>query len=173
MEKQKSEKLLIDIIFELQKCGIDFLIAGGVAVVLHGVERLTMDLDLAVSLEKENVLKFIGVMEKLNLIPRLPVPATFLLDSDKIKMVVEQKNALVFTFIDPDVPLRQVDFFIAPGLSYAELVGDTVSFDLDGRKINVLSKQKIVELKLNISPMRDKDMFDIKELQRLINNEKK
>lgn len=59
------------------------------------------------------------------MVPRLPVGPESLLDPEKIKIMVEEKNALVFTFIDPD------------------------------------------------SPMRDKDLFDIRELQRLILNEQK
>lgn len=38
---------------------IEYLVAGGVAVNLHGVERSTADLDLIVHLAEENLLKFI------------------------------------------------------------------------------------------------------------------
>lgn len=38
---------LKEIIYRLADRGIDFIIGGGVAAVLHGVERVTMDLDIA------------------------------------------------------------------------------------------------------------------------------
>lgn len=170
---KNSKNILIEIIEALSSEKVNYIIAGGVAAVLQGVERLTMDLDTAVSLEKENVEKFLKVMSSLGLIPRLPVNANSLLDSEKIKVMVEEKNALVFTFIDPESPMRQVDFFMMKELSYESLKNDIEEMDLEGIKIKVLTKQKLVELKLKVSPMRDKDLFDIKELQRLILNEQK
>ena len=35
--------------------GIDYLVVGGVAVNIHGVPRMTYDVDLMVSLEGENL----------------------------------------------------------------------------------------------------------------------
>ena len=53
MNNPKS--ILIEIIEALNRAKVDYIIAGGVALVLHGVERMTMDLNTAVSLEKDNV----------------------------------------------------------------------------------------------------------------------
>lgn len=164
---------LLEIVNVLNDKGVGYIIAGGVAVVLQGVERLTMDLDVAVSLEKENVEKFLDAMEELNLVPRLPVPAESLLDPEKIKIMCEEKNAMVFTFIDPQLPIRQVDFFLSRELSYESLKNDFEEMDLDGQNIKVLKKEKLVELKLRVNPMRDKDMSDIKELQKRILDDEK
>ncbi len=164
---------LLEIVNVLNAKGVEYIIAGGVAVVLQGVERLTMDLDAAVSLEKENVERFLEAMKELNLEPRLPVPAESLLDSEKIKIMCEEKNALVFTFIDPKSPIRQVDFFLSSELSYESLKNDFEEMDLDGQIIKVLTKKKLVELKLRVNPMRDKDMSDIKELQKRILDDEK
>jgi len=49
------KSILIEIIEALNRAKVDYIIAGGVALVLHGVERMTMDLNTAVSLEKDNV----------------------------------------------------------------------------------------------------------------------
>lgn len=171
MSEQKNS--LLEIVNVLNANGVDYIIAGGVAVVLQGVERLTMDLDTAVSLKKENVEKFLLAMKELELQPRLPVPADSLLDSEKIRIMCEEKNALVFTFIDPKKPYRQVDFFLLKELSYESLKADYEEMDLDGIKVKVLTKKKLVELKLRVDPMRDKDMSDIKELQKRILNEKR
>ena len=171
MVEQKNS--LLEIVNVLNAKGVKYIIAGGVAVVLQGVERLTMDLDAAVSLEKENIEKFLAAMKELKLEPRLPVPADSLLDSEKIRIMCEEKNALVFTFIDPNSPIRQVDFFLSKELSYEALKDDYEEMDLGGTKIKVLTKQKLVELKLRVNPMRDKDMTDIKELQKRILDEDK
>ena len=52
---KRAKNSLLEIIETLNKKKVNYIIAGGVAVVLQGVERLTMDLDTAVSLEEENV----------------------------------------------------------------------------------------------------------------------
>ncbi len=168
-----SKNSLLEIVNVLNAKNVDYIIAGGVAVVLQGVERLTMDLDAAVSLKKENIEKFLEAMEELGLEPRLPVPPESLLDPEKIRVMCEEKNALVFTFIDPESPIRQVDFFLSSELSYESLKNDYEEMDLDGRKIKVLTKKKLVELKLRVNPMRDKDMSDIKELQKRILDDEK
>jgi predicted nucleotidyltransferase len=167
----EDKNSLLQIINILNQNGVDFIIAGGVAVVLHGVERLTMDLDTAVRLDKDNLEKFIKSMGELGMVPRLPISADSLLDEEKMRIMCEEKNALVFTFIDPNTPIKQVDFFLAENLSYESLKNDYEEMDLDGQKIKVLSKSKLVELKLNVDPMRDKDLSDIKELQKRILNE--
>lgn len=164
---------LLEIVNVLNKKEVDYIIAGGVAVVLQGVERLTMDLDAAVSLDRDNIKKFLSAMEELNLKPRLPVPAESLLSPEKIRIMCEEKNAMVFTFIDPKSPIRQVDFFLSKELSYEALKNDFEEMDLDGKRIKVLTKKKLVELKLRVNPLRDKDMLDIKELQKRILDEER
>mgnify|MGYP000630663523 CR=1 FL=1 len=40
-----------EILSMLVDSGVDFIIAGGVACVLHGVERVALDVDIAVALD--------------------------------------------------------------------------------------------------------------------------
>jgi len=43
----------LDVLRQLNERGVDYLIVGGVAVVSHGVVRLTVDLDAMQALEDE------------------------------------------------------------------------------------------------------------------------
>nr|HPQ54813.1 nucleotidyl transferase AbiEii/AbiGii toxin family protein [Spirochaetota bacterium] len=61
---------LKEIITTLSESDVDFIICGGVALVLHGIERMTMDLDLSVDLREQNLQRFIDAMKKLGLVPR-------------------------------------------------------------------------------------------------------
>lgn len=49
----------------LEQRNIQYAVAGGVALVLHGVVRFTVDLDLIVDLERENLMRFILAMNEL------------------------------------------------------------------------------------------------------------
>ena len=45
------------IVKALNGAKVKYLIVGGVAVVAHGYERLTKDLDLVIGLERENIIR--------------------------------------------------------------------------------------------------------------------
>lgn len=42
------ENYLKEMLVTLTDAGVEFVVGGGVACVLHGVERVTLDLDIAV-----------------------------------------------------------------------------------------------------------------------------
>jgi len=151
--------------------GIDFVLAGGVAVVLQGVSRATMDIDTAVSLEKGNLEKFLKVMTEHNMVPRAPVPAEYILDAEQRRKMIQEKNALVFTFIDHENPYKQLDIFLTETLSFEALKDDVDLFQIGKAKVKVLSKRKLIELKKLVKPQRSKDLYDIEELEKLLDDD--
>lgn len=159
---------LKSLLLTLRRHRVRFVVCGGVAAVLQGVERMTVDLDIAVDLSQENVVLLLAAMDELKLEPRVPVPATSLLDPAKIAWMVREKNALVFTFIDPSDPYRQIDVFLAPEFAYDALIDRTEAIDMDGVSLPVLSRAELLRMKKEIDPPRDKDVLDIHALERLI-----
>lgn len=162
---------LREIILALADADVDFVIGGGVACVLQGVERFTMDLDIAINLTPENLKRFVVVMNEQHLTPRVPVPPDALLNPDTVKMMVEEKHALVFTFIDVNNPMRHVDVFLRDDLSYGVLNRHADKIDLSGRSIKIVTRQKLLAIKEAIVPLRDKDQLDIAALRRMIRDE--
>jgi len=77
-----------EILSTLVDSGVDFIIAGGVACVLHGVERVTLDVDIAVALDRGNFTKFLDSMKKLRLQPRVPIDPLTLLDENVISSII-------------------------------------------------------------------------------------
>ena len=112
---------LEEILIELKNHNVRFIVCGGVAAVLHGVERMTMHIDISLDLDSTNLENFLHVMKKLSLKPRVPIQPESILDPEKRKKMIEEKNALVFTFIDPDKPFRQIDMFLEEDKSYKQL----------------------------------------------------
>lgn len=155
-----------EILSALAKANVDFIIGGGVACVLQGVERITMDVDLAVAMTPENLPAFLQVMRKSGLKPRVPIAPETLLDPRVVKAIVEEKHALVFSFLDPDSPVRHVDIFLRPDLSYETLLPDSEEISLGGFSVRILTKKKLLSLKLGIQPPRAKDALDIEFLRR-------
>lgn len=156
----------------LSEAGVVFVVGGGVAVVLHGVERVTLDLDIAVEMTELNLGRLIDAVEKLRLKPRIPVPLSDLRNPNFVRSMVEEKGALVFSLTDFDQPLRHLDIFLAPDLSYERLIEGAGSVAIGQAKIRVISREKLIELKRSIQPPRAKDLFDLAELSKAQEDER-
>ena len=80
---------------------VKYAVAGGVALVLHGVVRLTADLDLIVELSTENLRKFIRAINELGYKPKPPVDAEDFIDPLNRKAWKEEKawKFSVFTIL--------------------------------------------------------------------------
>ena len=144
--------------------GVEFVVGGGVASVLHGVERVTLDLDIAVRMTAQNLERLIEAVEALKLRPRVPVSLADLGDPDFVRSMVVEKGALVFSLTDVDRPLRHLDIFLSPALSFERLTEGAVWFDVGPAKIRVVSKELLMKIKREIKPLRPKDVLDLEEL---------
>ncbi len=174
--KEEKEKIqtpyannhLLEILEALNRADVKYVVCGGVAVVLHGVERMTLDLDLSVDMQRENMRKFIAVMKALRLHPRVPLPPEVLLDAQKVQAMIEEKNALVFTFVDSENPYRQVDVFLTEEHSYDLLAQDAHRVTIGEDSIDVVSRERLIAMKKKIKPLRLKDRFDLEHLLQLV-----
>ena len=153
------------ILKELVAGRVDFILGGGVACVLHGVERVTMDVDVAIYMDPMNWDRLIQVMNKMGLVPRAPVRPETLADPKVRQAMVEEKQALVFTFVNPDEPILQLDVFLRPELSYEALKPHAQTMDIGGLSLQVISPGKLLALKKRIQPARQKDLLDIAALE--------
>jgi predicted nucleotidyltransferase len=168
MNDDRQPNYLEDLLRELTARKVKFIVAGGVAVVLHGIERTTMDLDISLEMSPENIEQFRYAMESQGLRPLVPVPVESLSDPETVRMMVEEKHAIVFMLADPRMPLRKVDVFLTKELSYPNLAKDSVEVDLPGMPIKIVSLEKLLALKRAIDPPRDKDLFDIRAIEKLL-----
>lgn len=158
---------LKELLLALADAGVQAVVGGGVACVLQGVERMTLDLDLAVAFDRENLLRFLSVMKAEGLTPRAPVPPEVLLDPEAVQLIVTEKHAVVFTFVDENNPLRQVDVFLTEDLAYERLDEDADTVSIAGRAVRVASVDRLIGLKRRIDPPREKDLRDLRALRSL------
>jgi len=169
----RERPYLVEIILSLLEREVEFIICGGMAVVFHGVERMTMDVDISLNMHPFNVNKFLSTVKLLGLKPRAPVPPESLLDEKMVEFFVREKKAIVFTFVDPDSPYRQIDVFLTKDKSYDSLKKSSVEAIVKNKVVNIISIEKLIEMKEEISPPRDKDLIDIAALKRLSMNKEK
>jgi hypothetical protein len=73
------------ILRQLNRAGVDYVLIGGFAVVIHGYERLTGDLDICYARTRENVTRLVDVLRSLRAWPReWPQGVPFILDAQTI-----------------------------------------------------------------------------------------
>ncbi len=162
---------LYDILLELAKENVDFVICGGLALVLQGGERTTYDVDINISVEKSNLERAIEIFKREGYAPRIPEPIESLLDEKKRQSWVKEKDAIVYTVVSKTGQV-QVDIFLTYPIEYNALKKNADLFEIDGYSVPVSSKKDLIKAKEAITPLREKDRFDIRILEELINNER-
>ncbi len=126
---------------------IRYVVVGGVAVLLHGVVRLTADLDLSVSLDSGNLKAFVDLMNEMGFKPRIPVDAHELISQETRASWKREKEMIAFTFYQPEKMIQQIDVFIEDLIPFADLERDAVTFDIFGIEVKVASLKHLKQLK--------------------------
>ena len=163
--------LIYSILKDLTKTDIKYVVCGGIACVIHGVERATYDLDIYAELYEENLRKIIEISKKYEMIPRIPEPIENLISEEKRKEWIEKKGAMVFTLVSKTSPL-QIDLFLRYPIEFNELYSNSEKVKIDDFEFLVSSPEDLLKAKSEITEKRDKDFLDIKELKRIIESRK-
>jgi len=150
---------------ELQKGKVRYVVAGGVALVLHGVVRFTADLDLIVDLERDNLIRFIAIMKTLGYQPRNPVKSDELLVPKSRAQWKREKNMEVFSFVNQAEPMALVDVFIEEKFPFQEIMQDMLIVTAKDIAIPVVSLFHLKKLKTAAG--RPQDLADIEALNDL------
>jgi len=153
----------------LYRDNIRYMVADGLAVVLKGIPRLTMDIDLIVDLEEGNLRAFLNVLQSLGYRPKLPVDPEDFLNFDIRRKWREEKNMLVFNFYHPEKPTEQIDVFTQLPCPFDELYGNRETEHLGEIEIPIISTKDLIEMKRVAG--RKQDLSDIELLEKL--NEEK
>jgi len=153
-----------DVFKKLNEKHVDYVVIGGVALVLHGVVRLTADLDLAVDLEEKNLKKLISVMAELGYKPIAPVKPEDLLDPSIREKWIREKNMLAFGFHHPKNP-SLVDIIIKTPIKYRELKKHAVKIKTGHLNVPVISVQDLLKIKQRSG--RPQDLTDIEALRKV------
>lgn len=155
-----------DVFAALDDAGVDVVVVGGFAVIAHGHARLTVDADVIIDLAPHAALAAVEALLSLGLRPRLPVPAIDFADPEIRQGWIDERQLQVFTFHDPENPLRQVDVFAASPIPWAELLSDAVTIEVAGQELRVASIPHLIAMKEFAD--RPVDRQDIAALERLL-----
>lgn len=129
--------------------GVDFVLVGAYALAAHGFPRATGDIDILIRPQKENAQKVFKALVEFG----APL--------NKISQADFEKEGTVFQI---GVPPRRIDILNEiTGVSYESAARDKVIVEIEGLKIPVISKKKLIQNKESTG--RDKDVLDARKLK--------
>jgi hypothetical protein len=149
----------------LNKKAVKYMVAGGVAVNLYGIERATADIDIIVKLDKENLLKFVGVVKRLGLKPKVPVKLEDFIDAEKRKKWMIDKGMMVFSLFDAKNPFFLLDIFIEIPFDFDETYKQRKKIKFEDTIIPVIPIEKLIGMKEKSDRPQDRaDIYYLKKI---------
>ena len=149
----------------LEKFGVRYLMVGGVAVNLHGAERMTSDVDLMLALDSENLARFFSAVEPFGLKPVIPATLQQLCDAETLERWVREKHMLAFALRPTQETAPTVDILVKPVVSFEEAYPRRIQVVADGVTMSVAAAEDLIRLKTGTG--RQIDEADIRALRRL------
>lgn len=140
-----------DFIKALNEAGVRYVLIGGYAVILHGYNRTTGDLDIWVERSKENYLRLVRAFQLFGMAVFDMTPSNFL----------ENSELDVFTFGRPPV---SIDIMLrVKGLDFEDTYGHAEQKVVEGLNIRLISLPDLLEAKIKSG--RNKDFDDLEHLK--------
>jgi len=147
MEEPRSVRFL-GLLRALLRHGVDFFVVGGVAAQLEGAPILTFDLDVLYDKAPENLARLLAALRELK--ARYRDPAGRHIEPDAEKLATLRLHLLL-----TELGALDVLGSIGNGLTYQDLVGRTILYQLGESQVRVLELAAVIETKEQAN--RDKD----------------
>jgi hypothetical protein len=160
---------MLRILKMLYDCKIKYILVGGLAINLYGIPRTTIDVDIMIELNNDNILSLINCFKTNGFRFRQPIDEKKLIDKEYRKQLKEEKNVIVLTLENPNNPLEVLDFFIDNPIDFNKAYSRKKILKVDDFEIYIASIEDIIEIK-KISN-RPIDISDIENLKLLKEHE--
>jgi hypothetical protein len=149
----------------LTKANVDFVVVGGFAVQLHGFVRATIDLDLTLAMDDDNLSKFIAIAMQFGMTPVNPIPLESLRDSKQLDIWHKEKGMIAFALQSGQFQEMVVDVLIRPVISFENLKAGASTTQLFNSVVQVAGIEDLMAMKRVAN--RLKDRLDIDALERI------
>ena len=143
---------------------VRFLVAGGLAVNVHGFMGMTLDIDIVVKLEPGNIARAFGALASVGYRPTVPVSEAEFGDAAVREGWVREKNMRVLRFHSDEHWDTPVDVFASEPFSFDEEYDRAVIRELAGiGGVRVVSLTTLMRMKENAG--RPQDIADVDNLR--------
>lgn len=149
----------------LERHRVRYVLVGGLAVTLHGVERATMDIDLSVAMDAENLDALLGLARELRFQPVLPVSLDAITDPVLLERWRLERNMEVFALRSPEQAGVTIDVLVRPAVRFEDMESRAAAFTVGDTSVRVASIDDLIALKRAVG--RPIDLSDIEHLERI------
>jgi hypothetical protein len=156
---------MLETLQRLSEAEIDFVLVGGLAVALHGYQRVTLDIDLVLAMTPDNLRRFIDIAKSDGLRPIIPVSIDALADPELIDQWHRDKGMLAFALRGENLSKSVIDVLVRPGVPFADLKRDAVLVPVGPLTVPIASIDHLITMKTGTG--RSKDQIDIEELKKI------
>jgi hypothetical protein len=171
IKRQDEMNIFKDIFEELNQGGVKYMVAGGIAVNLYGIERATADLDIVVLLESENLVRFISIAQKLGLKPKIPVKLEDLFDHNKRTVWISNKGMRAFSLFDPKNPFFLIDILIQFNFDFDDIYSRKETVHFENTAIPLVPLGTLIEMKKGTGrPQDEADVFYLTQIREMMNS---
>jgi hypothetical protein len=147
----------------LNRADVAYLVVGGLAVNAHGYVRMTMDIDLVIALNPENILKALHGLAGACFRPAVPVTPEQFADPANRKRWREEKEMRVLKLWSDKYRLSPVDIFIYEPFDFAAEYARAERLELrEGLSVPIVSLEALLTMKREAG--RPQDLADIDAL---------
>jgi predicted nucleotidyltransferase len=140
----------LDLLKKLNDAGIEYVIIGGVAAILHGSPRTTLDIDVCAVLSEPNLTRIVSMLRGLN--PR------FRMRPDKLPMPDDPGKLQGFKNLNLDTDLGTIDFLTeVTGVgTYQNVLSQSELKQVGGMQCRVLTLDALIAAKRAAGRMKDR-----------------
>jgi predicted nucleotidyltransferase len=154
------------IVKALNDADVKYLIVGGVAVVAHGYERLTVDVDLVIGLQPENIVRALRVLRSAGWQMGIPVTPEDFADPKVRERWRKEKNMVVLKLWSDLHRRTPVDVFVYEPFDFKKEFARAKWEAVAGRVLAPVVCYKTL-LAMKRQAGRGKDLLDIEALKKL------
>ena len=142
---------------------VRFVLVGGLALVLHGLDRLTADVDLVIDLSTESARTTVQALTAAGYRPLAPVDPLDLADPAQRLEWQSVRNMKVFSFWDSTNMRPTVDVMLASPVSFENLWAAASVMSIAGHEVRVASIEHLIQMKAATG--RAQDLADVERLR--------
>ena len=154
----------VELIFRaLNDAEVRYLVVGGLAVNAHGYVRITVDADIVLQLQEENILRAMNALSAKGYQPLVPVAASEFADPEKRRSWITEKNMIVFQMRHPDRDSTRLDIFVAEPFDFDDAYARALWEGVHGVRSPIAPYEELVKLKQAAG--RPQDLLDLQQLE--------
>jgi hypothetical protein len=152
------------IVGALNRAGVRYIVAGGLAVIAHGYLRFTKDVDLVIQLRPENIKRAFEAFAALGYRPVVPVTGEQFADAETRERWIREKGMTVLQLWSDDHRETPIDLFVSEPFDFDTEYEEALRKSLFGRlEVRVVSIPTLIAMKEAAG--RPEDKIDVEHLR--------